>query len=305
MAIMRTSRLVIGLTIVLVSLCIPCMTAEHAEFEAVVHHEGVRYAIVKLVADGDSTAKWFTTDVASAVRKDIKIPTDISGVVVVDDDRAFYLDRQGLVRISLLESTSKVVAQPIAGLLADAYLYAGGYILILADPSGWHYLRTDGAGKTLVSLDIPVVGNLRTSTIQSGILIMSFAGENNVGTNIFRIDLANNKLLPHSDLICTLKDLGVEIWLTHIFVRHAGATFLCPFDSPLQYFKRYRQDYILCTLQRLVCISSEKEVLLSARDAQDWTFDGQIVLTAKGPIAIEPSGKILFDLFAQQEQESQ
>jgi hypothetical protein len=288
--------------ITVVGLCIPCMAQDHVDLTAVVHHEGVQYVIEKLSPNGGATAKWLATEVASAARKEVNIPADLSGVVIVEGDCAYYLDKQKLFKMSLRGGAAKVVVQPFSGFLQDAYSYAGGYVVLMTDSSGWHYLRNDGAGKNVASIDIPVIGNLRATTIQGGILIMSFAGENGIGTNILKIDLATNKLLAHSDRICTLKDLGVELWLSHILVRHAGASFLCPFDSPFQYFKRYKQDYILCTLQRLVCVSSEKHALLSAKDAQDWTFDGDVVLTTRGPVAIEPSGKIIYDLFSQPEQ---
>jgi hypothetical protein len=285
-----------------VGLGVQCFAKESAELQAVVHHEGVQYVIEKLNSDGGTAAKWFVTDVASVARKEINIPAGLSGVVIVEGDCAYYLDEQKLFRVALREGSAKVVAESLSGFLQDAYSYAGGYVLIIADSSGWHYLRLDGAGKSVVALDIPVTGNLRTSTVQGGILILSFAGENDVGTNIFRIDLASNKLLPHSDRIARLEDVGVDIWLTRVVVHKDESRLVIPFDSPIQYFKRYRNDYIICTMMRLYCASQDQDLLLSATDIRNCTYDGQVVLTAKGPVAIEPSGKIIYDLFSQPEQ---
>lgn len=291
------------LAIMTCGLHIPCMPSAHADLEAVVHHEGVRYVVEKIATDGDTKAQWYATDVVSAARKEIKIPADISGVVIAEGDRVYYLEAQKLVRMSLRDGATKVVASSLSGFLQDAYSYAGTYVLILADSAGWHYLRIGGAGKTLVSFDIPVVGNLLTSTVQSGTLVMSFLGENGIGVNFFRIDLTTDKLLSHNDKIVTLEDAGVDIWLTRVVLHHGESKFVCPFDSDLQYFKRYHNDYLICTSMRLYCISEGRSFLVRALNISGCTFDGEIILTANGPAAVNASGKVVFDLFLQPERQ--
>jgi hypothetical protein len=157
----------------------------------------------------------------------------------------------------------------------------------------------DIAGKVLCHYDIPVVGNLLTSTVQSGILIMSFAGEANVGCNIIEMDLATNKLLPYGKRIVSFPDVGVEIWRTCVVIRQETSSMVVPFDSPIKYFKRYGNDYLMRTSMRLYCISDDRYQLLSALDEANTHFDGEVILTAKGPMAVQPDGAIIYDIFAE------